>query len=129
MARSRGRSLDRTGCQSRRRLSRRTALPGHRGGRRAGVRRGDRKKLWTARIASRDKGEGIPSAPIAWDGLVFIGTSGSDIYGVQGRMYALEAQTGKVAWETYTVPTDAPQPGNEKMQAQARPTSASTRPD
>jgi alcohol dehydrogenase (cytochrome c) len=25
-------------------------------------------------------------------------------------------------WETYTVPTDAPQPGNEKMQAQARPT-------
>jgi len=80
------------------------------------------KKLWTARIANRDKGEGIPSAPIAWDGLVFIGTSGSDIYGVQGRMYALEAQTGKVVWETYTVPTDAPQPGNEKMQAQARPT-------
>src|SRR3979409_2568341 len=25
-------------------------------------------------------------------------------------------------WETYTVPTDAPQPGNEKMQAQARTT-------
>jgi alcohol dehydrogenase (cytochrome c) len=80
------------------------------------------KKLWTTRIADREKGEGIPSAPIAWNGLVFIGTSGSDIYGVQGRMYALDAGTGKVVWETYTVPTDAPQPGNEKMQAQARAT-------
>ena len=80
------------------------------------------KKLWTTRLASRDKGEGIPSAPIAWNGLVFIGTSGSDVYGVQGRIYALDAGTGKVVWETYTVPTDAPQPGNEKMQAQARAT-------
>ncbi|HEY7448037.1 MAG TPA: PQQ-binding-like beta-propeller repeat protein, partial [Vicinamibacterales bacterium] len=80
------------------------------------------KKLWTTRIASREKGESVPSAPIAWNGLVFVGTAGSDNYGVQGRMYALEAQTGKVAWETYMVPTDAPQPGNEKMQAQARAT-------
>ena len=80
------------------------------------------KKLWTTRLASRDKGEGIPSAPIAWNGLVFIGTSGSDVYGVQGRIYALDAGTGKIVWETYTVPTDAAQPGNEKMQAQARAT-------
>jgi alcohol dehydrogenase (cytochrome c) len=35
-------------------------------------------------------------------------------------MYGLDAGTGKVVWETYTVPTDAPQPGNEKMQAQAK---------
>jgi alcohol dehydrogenase (cytochrome c) len=80
------------------------------------------KKLWTTRIANREKGEGVPSAPIAWSGIVFVGTSGSDVYGVQGRMYALDAGTGKVIWETYTVPTDAPQPGNEKMQAQAKAT-------
>jgi alcohol dehydrogenase (cytochrome c) len=78
------------------------------------------KKLWATRIADREKGESVPSAPLAWNGLVFVGTAGSDVYGVKGRMYALEAGTGKVAWETYTVPTDAPQPGNEKMQAQAK---------
>ena len=80
------------------------------------------KKLWTTRLASREKGESIPSAPLAWSGLVFVGTAGSENYGVQGRMYALDARTGKVVWETYLVPTDAPQPGNEKMQAQARTT-------
>ena len=78
------------------------------------------KKLWTTHLADPQKGESLPAAPIAWSGLVFIGTAGSDRYGVAGRVYALEAQTGKVVWETYTVPTDAPQPRNEKMQAQAR---------
>ena len=75
------------------------------------------KKLWTTHLADPQKGESLPAAPIAWSGLVFIGTAGSDRYGVAGRVYALEAQTGKVVWETYTVPTDAPQPRNEKMQA------------
>src|SRR5262252_8793324 len=78
------------------------------------------EKLWSTHLADRQKGESVPAAPIAWSGLVFIGTAGSDRYGVAGRVYALEAQTGKVVWETYTVPTDAPQPRNEKMQAQAR---------
>ena len=78
------------------------------------------KKLWTTHLADPQKGESVPAAPLAWSGLVFIGTAGSDRYGVAGRVYALEAQTGKVVWETYTVPTDAPQPRNEKMQAQAR---------
>ena len=80
------------------------------------------KKLWSTHLADPAKAESIPSAPLAWSGLVFVGTAGSDRYGVTGRVYALEAQTGKVVWETYTVPTDAPQPGNEQMQAQARAT-------
>jgi alcohol dehydrogenase (cytochrome c) len=77
------------------------------------------KKLWSTPIADPTRGESLPAAPIAWNGLVFIGTAGSDRYGVKGRMYALDAKTGMIAWETYTVPTDAPQPGNEKMQTQA----------
>ena len=80
------------------------------------------KKIWSTRLADREKGESVPSAPLAWNGLVFVGTAGSDVYGVKGRMYGIEAATGKVVWETYTVPTDAPQPGNEKMQAQAKVT-------
>jgi alcohol dehydrogenase (cytochrome c) len=80
------------------------------------------RKLWSTHLADPQIGESIPAAPIAWNGMVFIGTAGSERYGVRGRVYALDAATGKVTWETYTVPTDTPQPGNEKMQAQARAT-------
>ena len=50
------------------------------------------------------KGESAPAAPIAWNGLVFIGNAGGDIKGVKGRMYALDAETGKIVWEFYLVP-------------------------
>jgi alcohol dehydrogenase (cytochrome c) len=80
------------------------------------------RKLWSTQLADRDKGETVPSAPAAWNGLVFIGTAGSDVYGVKGRVYALDAATGSVVWVTFTVPTDANQPGNEQMQAQAKAT-------
>ena len=79
-------------------------------------------KLWATHLADPEKGESIPAAPIAWNGLVFIGTAGSERYGVKGRVYALDAGSGKRIWETYTVPTDAPQPGNEAMQKQAQAT-------
>jgi alcohol dehydrogenase (cytochrome c) len=79
-------------------------------------------RVWKTRLADPDKGESMPAAPIAWNGMVFIGTAGSERYGVTGRVYAVDAATGKQAWETYTVPTDAPQPGNETMQKQARGT-------
>jgi PQQ-dependent dehydrogenase (methanol/ethanol family) len=80
------------------------------------------KKIWSTRLADPEKGESIPSAPLAWGGQIFIGTAGSERYGFRGRICALDAGTGKVAWETYTVPTDVPQPGNEKMQQQAKAT-------
>src|SRR5262249_7940138 len=38
------------------------------------------------------------------NGLVFIGNAGGDIKGVKGRMYALDAKTGKIVWEFYLVP-------------------------
>ncbi|HXJ01904.1 MAG TPA: PQQ-binding-like beta-propeller repeat protein [Micropepsaceae bacterium] len=79
------------------------------------------KKLWESRIADPKKGESVPAAPIAWDGMVFIGNAGGDRYEGRGRMYGLDAQTGKIAWETYMVPNDgAPAPNNERMQALAR---------
>ena len=78
--------------------------------------------VWKTRLADPEKGESMPAAPIVWSGMVFIGTAGSERYGVKGRVYALDATTGKPVWETYTVPTDAPQPGNDAMQKQARAT-------
>lgn len=62
------------------------------------------KRIWATTIADSKKGESAPAAPIAWNGLVFIGNAGGDIKGVKGRMYALDAKTGKIVWEFYLVP-------------------------
>lgn len=62
------------------------------------------KRIWETSIADPKKGETAPAAPVAWNGLVFIGNAGGDIKGVKGRMYALDAKTGKIVWEFYLVP-------------------------
>jgi alcohol dehydrogenase (cytochrome c) len=62
------------------------------------------KRLWETTIADQKKGETVPAAPIAWEGLVFIGNAGGDAKGGKGRMYALDAKTGKIVWEFYLVP-------------------------
>lgn len=66
----------------------------------------DGRKLWETRIADPKQGESVPAAPIAWDGMVFIGQAGGDNKGVKGRMYALDAATGRRLWETWLVPRD-----------------------
>ena len=68
------------------------------------------KRLWEATIANPKIGESAPAAPIAWNGLVFIGVAGGDNKGVKGRMYALDAKTGKIVWEFYLVPRTAGDP-------------------
>ena len=62
------------------------------------------KRIWETKIGDYKKGESAPAAPIAWNGLVFIGNAGGDVKGVKGRMYALDAKIGKVVWEFYLVP-------------------------
>jgi hypothetical protein len=62
---------------------------------------------WATIIADPKRGESAPAAPIAWNGLVFIGNAGGDVKGVKGRMYALDAETGKIVWEFYLVPKGA----------------------
>jgi alcohol dehydrogenase (cytochrome c) len=62
------------------------------------------KRLWATTIADAAKGESVPAAPIAWNGLVFIGNAGGDNKGVKGRMYALDDKDGHIVWEFYIVP-------------------------
>jgi alcohol dehydrogenase (cytochrome c) len=62
------------------------------------------KRLWETPIADPAKGESVPAAPIAWNGLVFIGNAGGDNKGVKGRMYALDEKDGHIVWEFYMVP-------------------------
>jgi alcohol dehydrogenase (cytochrome c) len=82
------------------------------------------KRIWSSAIAEPRKGESVPAAPIAWDGLVFIGNAGGDIKGVKGRMYALDARTGKVVWEFYLVPKAEGDPARGPLGAS--PSNAST---
>jgi PQQ-dependent dehydrogenase (methanol/ethanol family) len=50
------------------------------------------------------EGEGAPMAPIAWNGLVFVGNSGGDNMGVQGHVHALDVATGREAWRFDVIP-------------------------
>ena len=62
------------------------------------------KPLWSTTIADPRRGESVPASPIAWNGMVFVGNAGSDNKGVKGRMYALDATSGRIIWEFYLVP-------------------------
>jgi alcohol dehydrogenase (cytochrome c) len=62
------------------------------------------KQLWETRIADPKRGESVPSAPIAWDGKVFIGNSGGDYKGGKGHVFALDGKTGKIVWEFFLAP-------------------------
>jgi alcohol dehydrogenase (cytochrome c) len=62
------------------------------------------RQIWRTTIADPARGEFAPGAPIAWNGLIFIANGGGDGKGAKGRMYALEAKTGRVVWEFYLVP-------------------------
>ncbi len=61
------------------------------------------KVLWDEKHADPAKNESLVSAPIAWNGKVFIGIANSD-QGIRGRLMAIDAKTGKEVWRFYTVP-------------------------
>ena len=47
-------------------------------------------------------GQGVSGAPVYANGLVFVGTAGDA--GFRGKVIALDAQTGRKAWEWFVVP-------------------------
>jgi quinohemoprotein ethanol dehydrogenase len=61
--------------------------------------------VWTAETTDPAKPYTVTSAPRIARGLVMIGNAGSE-YGVRGYVSAYDAETGKMAWRTYTVPGD-----------------------
>jgi len=62
------------------------------------------KRIWETTIADPKRGESVPSAPIAFDGLVYVGNAGGDYKGGKGHIFALDAKTGKIVWEFFLVP-------------------------
>jgi quinohemoprotein ethanol dehydrogenase len=61
------------------------------------------KEVWKTQIEDWHNGYGITSAPLYYDGIVYIGITGGE-YGVRGRLTALDAKTGKILWRFYTLP-------------------------
>ncbi len=66
------------------------------------------KLLWKNVMGTSRLGESASAAPIAWQGVVYMGIAGSEL-GVRGRVMAYDAQTGKELWRFNTIPM-----GNEK---------------
>jgi alcohol dehydrogenase (cytochrome c) len=66
------------------------------------------QQIWETKMADPEKGESVPAAPIAWNGMVFIGQAGGDNKGVRGRMMAFNAADGKQMWSFDLVPLDGP---------------------
>lgn len=67
--------------------------------------------VWKVAAGDPKKGEFFSSAPIAWQGLVFMGIAGGD-WGIRGRMMAFNADSGREVWRFNTVPL-ADEPGAE----------------
>ena len=63
---------------------------------------------WDVAIADPGKGESVPMAPVAWNDLVFAGNAGGDVFGVTGRIYGLDAATGRTVWQFNVVPDSGP---------------------
>lgn len=64
---------------------------------------------WDVPTAPKDSPYSITGAPRIADGRVIIGNAGSE-YAVRGFISAYDADTGKLAWRTYTVPGDPSKP-------------------
>jgi alcohol dehydrogenase (cytochrome c) len=60
-------------------------------------------EIWSVNVANGAVGEFLSSAPIAWDGMVYIGLAGGD-WGIRGAMFGFDAATGAQKWKFYTIP-------------------------
>lgn len=60
------------------------------------------KRLWSTQIDNPRSGFSETMAPLTWNGMVFIGSSGSD-YGIRGSLTAYRASDGKRIWRWYAV--------------------------
>jgi len=79
------------------------------------------KLLWKNVIGTARLGESASAAPLAWQGVVYMGIGGSE-FGIRGRVMAFDAQTGRELWRFNTVPM-----GKERgAETWKRPQSAKT---
>lgn len=71
-------------------------------------------EVWSNVVGDPANGEIVSGAPLAWNGLVIVGTAVSE-FGVRGRIIAYDADTGREVWRFYSVPLPG-EPGSETWQ-------------
>ena len=62
-------------------------------------------EVWSNAVGEADFGEFVSGSPLAWNGIVIVGTAASE-FGVRGRVIAFDAQTGRELWRFNTVPKE-----------------------
>jgi alcohol dehydrogenase (cytochrome c) len=73
------------------------------------------REVWTTTVADNTSGYYISLAPLIAGGKLMIGTSGGE-RGIRGFVAALDLETGKELWRTFTVPAPG-EPGSETWPA------------
>lgn len=68
-------------------------------------------ELWRSVAGDPRQWEYIDGAPIAWNGLVYVGIGGSE-WGVRGRVLAFDQATGREVWRLSTIARDG-EPGGD----------------
>jgi alcohol dehydrogenase (cytochrome c) len=61
------------------------------------------KVKWSTPVVKPKSGYSITSAPLYYNGTVYVGGSGGE-YGIRGRLTAIDAKTGEIKWKSYTIP-------------------------
>lgn len=69
------------------------------------------KVAWQTTLGNWKIGEYMTMAPLAVKGKIVVGMSGGE-FGIRGSIIGVDAQTGKEAWRTYTIPAPG-EPGSE----------------
>jgi len=69
------------------------------------------KELWTSTVVDYKQGSVITSPPLVVRDKVITGFGGGE-YGVRGALQAFDLKSGKLLWQTYTVPAPG-EPGSE----------------
>ena len=59
--------------------------------------------VWKTELGEPAEGFTVTSAPLYYEGMIFIGPVGSE-YGVRGFMEAFNAKTGALVWKHYNIP-------------------------
>jgi alcohol dehydrogenase (cytochrome c) len=68
----------------------------------------DGHQLWDHTLDIKGPGVSLPMAPVASNGLVYIGNAGGDIATISGHVYALDARDGHVVWKFDVIPSTGP---------------------
>ncbi|MBA2683313.1 MAG: PQQ-dependent dehydrogenase, methanol/ethanol family [Gemmatimonadaceae bacterium] len=63
------------------------------------------KQIWRTKLADPNQGSTMTMAPLVVKGKVYVGNSGGEM-GVRGWITALDAKTGKIAWQAYNTGPD-----------------------